>query len=166
MDATVKLWLVIVVVGTLNYVSRLSFIAVFARRGMPPWLARMLKYVPAAMLTALILPMVVDWKDAGTDFTTPNTTGIAGERDGNAAANRTAINSTITGLSIAPGATFFIRWVDSDATGADDGLAVDDLSVTATTSGGGVASLKVIAGTSHNSISDSPEYLPLLKGPQ
>ena len=32
MDATLKLWLVIVVVGALNYLSRLSFIAFFARR--------------------------------------------------------------------------------------------------------------------------------------
>ena len=31
---------------------------------MPPLLARALRYVPAAMLTALILPMVVDWHGA------------------------------------------------------------------------------------------------------
>ncbi len=71
MDATLKLWVVIVVVGALNYLSRLSFIALFARRSMPPLLARALKYVPAAMLTALILPMVVDWQGMDTDFTTP-----------------------------------------------------------------------------------------------
>jgi branched-subunit amino acid transport protein len=59
MDATLKLWLVIVIVGALNYLSRLSFIAVFARRSMPPLLARALRYVPAAMLTALILPMIL-----------------------------------------------------------------------------------------------------------
>lgn len=58
MDATLKLWIVIFAVGLLNYLSRLSFIAVFARRAMPPLLARALKYVPAAMLTALVLPMV------------------------------------------------------------------------------------------------------------
>ena len=33
-------------------------------------------------------------------------------------------------LSIANGATFWIRWNDIDATGADDGLAVDDFSLT------------------------------------
>ena len=49
----------IVAVGLINYLSRLSFIAVFARRSMPPLLERALKYVPAAMLTALILPMIV-----------------------------------------------------------------------------------------------------------
>ena len=64
MDATLKLWTVILAVGLLNYLSRLSFIAVFARRGMPPWLARALKYVPAAMLTALVLPMITG--EAGT----------------------------------------------------------------------------------------------------
>jgi branched-subunit amino acid transport protein len=59
MDATLKLWIVILVVGALNYLSRLSFIAFFARREMPPLLARALKFVPAAMLTALIVPMIV-----------------------------------------------------------------------------------------------------------
>ncbi|HEY5863266.1 MAG TPA: AzlD domain-containing protein [Casimicrobiaceae bacterium] len=59
MDATLKLWLVIVVVGALNYFSRLSFIAFFARRSVPPLLARALRYVPAAMMTALIVPMIL-----------------------------------------------------------------------------------------------------------
>ena len=43
---------------------------------------------------------------------------------------------SITGLTIASGATFWIRWVDSDASGADDGLAIDDLTLTATIPGG------------------------------
>lgn len=64
------------------------------------------------------------------DFNPPITAGTAGALDGNAAANRTALSSTITGLSIPNGATFFIRFNDVDATGADDGLAVDDFSVT------------------------------------
>jgi branched-subunit amino acid transport protein len=65
MDATLKLWAVILAVGLLNYLSRLSFIAVFARRTMPPLLARALKYVPAAMLTALIVPMIAADPAAG-----------------------------------------------------------------------------------------------------
>ena len=71
MDATLKLWAVIAVVGALNYLSRLSFIALFARRSMPPLLARALRYVPAAMLTALILPMVVDATPQGVDPDVP-----------------------------------------------------------------------------------------------
>lgn len=59
MDATLKLWTVIAIVGALNYLSRLSFIAIFSRRHIPALLARAFRYVPAAMLTALVLPMVV-----------------------------------------------------------------------------------------------------------
>ena len=67
MDATLKLWAVILVVGALNYLSRLSFIAFFARRSMPPLLERALRYVPAAMLTALVVPMVVEVTPQGLD---------------------------------------------------------------------------------------------------
>jgi len=59
MDGTLKLWAVVAIVGLLNYVSRLSFIALFARRRVPPLLVRAFRYVPAAMLTALVLPMIV-----------------------------------------------------------------------------------------------------------
>lgn len=59
MDAALKLWIVIAIVGVLNYLSRLSFIAIFARRHVPALLGRAFRYVPAAMLTALVLPMVV-----------------------------------------------------------------------------------------------------------
>jgi branched chain amino acid efflux pump len=52
-------WTVIFVVGALNYLSRLSFIAVFARLEMPPAVARALRFVPAAMLTAIVVPAVV-----------------------------------------------------------------------------------------------------------
>ena len=59
MDSALKLWTVVAIVGVLNYLSRLSFIAIFARRHVPVLLARAFRYVPAAMLTALVLPMVV-----------------------------------------------------------------------------------------------------------
>ena len=71
MVSALKLWTVIVVVGGLNYLSRLSFIAFFASRQMPPLLARSLRYVPAAMLTALILPMIVTGAHGVNTFATP-----------------------------------------------------------------------------------------------
>jgi branched chain amino acid efflux pump len=52
-------WIVIGAVGLLNYLSRLSFIAVFAKVAMPPLVARALRFVPAAMLTAIVVPAVV-----------------------------------------------------------------------------------------------------------
>jgi uncharacterized repeat protein (TIGR01451 family) len=66
---------------------------------------------------------------AALNFVTPDTATV-GAKNGNAAADRTALSSTITSLSIANGATFWIRWNDTDASGADDGLAVDDFSLT------------------------------------
>ncbi len=66
---------------------------------------------------------------AALNFVTPDT-ATTGAKNGNAAADRTALSSTISSLSIPNGATFWIRWNDTDATGADDGLAVDDFSLT------------------------------------
>src|ERR1041385_4472532 len=81
------------------------------------------------------------------DFNPPVTAGTAGALDGNAAANRTAISSTITGLNIPDGATFFIRFNDVDATGADDGLAVDDFSITANVAGASPTPTATATGT-------------------
>lgn len=64
------------------------------------------------------------------DFAAPTQGGNVGKLDGNAAANRTARTGTISGLSLAPGLTITLRWSDRDATGSDDGLAIDDLTVT------------------------------------
>ena len=66
------------------------------------------------------------------DFVGKLSTGSVGAKDGNSAANRDAISGTIANLSIAPSETFWIRWVDQDVVGADDGLAVDDFTLTAT----------------------------------
>jgi len=73
------------------------------------------------------------WVDADTlDFTTPDLVAPTGAKNGNAALDRTAISATISGLNIANGATFWIRWTDFNASGADDGLAVDDFFLTPT----------------------------------
>jgi uncharacterized protein len=68
------------------------------------------------------------------DFTGPTSTGTTGALDGNAAANRAARVASLP-VSLAPGATIWIRWADFNATGADDALAVDDFSLTATAAG-------------------------------
>lgn len=69
------------------------------------------------------------WTDVpALDFASPVTSGTVGKLDGNAAANRAAVAGTITGLNLAPSASLWVRWVDADVAGADDGLAVDDVS--------------------------------------
>ena len=72
------------------------------------------------------------WIDFNSlDFTAPVISPTIGSLDGNNAANRTMISSSITGLSIANGVQFWIRWTDLDAAGSDDGLSIDDFSITA-----------------------------------
>ncbi|MBA3878806.1 MAG: hypothetical protein C0500_03715 [Sphingobium sp.] len=65
------------------------------------------------------------------DFSSIVNTATAAALDGNAVANRQAISSTITGLNIAAGATFWLRWVDPNISGNDHGLAIDNFSITA-----------------------------------
>jgi branched-subunit amino acid transport protein len=59
MDRQLAIWLLIFAVGAITYAARMSFIEIFARRAMPPWLAEALKHVPVAMVTAIVVPAVV-----------------------------------------------------------------------------------------------------------
>ncbi len=63
------------------------------------------------------------------DCSSTVTTGATGRLDGNASANRTALSAAVVGLNIANAAVFWLRWTDFNATGSDDGLAVDDFSI-------------------------------------
>jgi predicted extracellular nuclease len=71
------------------------------------------------------------------NFISPVTGPTVGALDGNASANRTTLTHTITGLSISSGAVFYIRWLDFNAAGADDGTAIDDFSLSFTTMAAG-----------------------------
>jgi branched-subunit amino acid transport protein len=51
-----NLWLTIIAIGVLTYAIRLSFILVLDQQTFPPLLQRALRLVPAAVLSALILP--------------------------------------------------------------------------------------------------------------
>ena len=54
--------------------------------------------------------------------------------NGNLAACRTVVTATITGLSINPGGFLWIRWMDVNSAGNDDGVGIDDVTVTPTIS--------------------------------
>ena len=72
------------------------------------------------------------WLDVDSGmFVTPDSAGV-GAKDGNAAGARLQRAGQLGDLlSMAPGATVWIRFIDFDAGGADDGLAVDDFSIIA-----------------------------------
>lgn len=64
------------------------------------------------------------------DFSSIVTTGSARALNGNS--NSAAVSGSLSGLSLAQGATVWLRWTDFNASGADDGLAVDNFSLNAT----------------------------------
>jgi branched-subunit amino acid transport protein len=55
---TLALWLAIVGAGTVTFALRFSFIALLGRIEMPLLLGRALRYVPAAVLTAVVIPLL------------------------------------------------------------------------------------------------------------
>ncbi|HEX3601468.1 MAG TPA: PEP-CTERM sorting domain-containing protein [Lacipirellulaceae bacterium] len=69
------------------------------------------------------------------NFTSPTftNTGSGAALDGNAAANRTALSTTVGGFVWAAGQDLWLRWRDGDDTGNDHGLAFDDLTFSAAT---------------------------------
>jgi hypothetical protein len=67
----------------------------------------------------------------GLDFVAPKTGPTIGALNGQAAGNRVDLSATLSGLGIASGSSFWLRWTDFNASGADDGLAIDDFALTA-----------------------------------
>mgnify|MGYP001309626091 CR=1 FL=1 len=51
-----NVWLVMIIGGALTFAMRLSFIYLFGRFEFPPLVRRALRYVPAAVLSAIVLP--------------------------------------------------------------------------------------------------------------
>jgi len=64
------------------------------------------------------------------DFNSPTILATTGALNGNSATNQTAVIFSITGLSIPNGSTFWVRWTDFNIASSDDGLAVDNFSLT------------------------------------
>ncbi|MFH1524880.1 MAG: AzlD domain-containing protein [Chloroflexota bacterium] len=51
-----SIWLTILLAGLMTFVTRLSFIILLDKVKMPDWFRRGLRFVPAAVLSAIILP--------------------------------------------------------------------------------------------------------------
>ena len=52
------LWLTMAGAGAVTFALRLSFIALLGRTGTPLFLGRALRFVPAAVLTAVVIPLL------------------------------------------------------------------------------------------------------------
>jgi branched-subunit amino acid transport protein len=51
-----EIWLILLAAGLLTYLIRLSFIALLGKWSPPAWMGRALRFVPPAVLTAIIFP--------------------------------------------------------------------------------------------------------------
>ena len=56
--STPALWLTILGAGAVTFALRLSFIALLGRTETPLFLGRALRFVPAAVLTAVVMPLL------------------------------------------------------------------------------------------------------------
>lgn len=71
-----SLWWVMLLGGLLTYGIRLSFIWLLGRVDIPEWLRRALRFVPPAVLTAIIVPEVLI-RDGALEFSLGNERLIA-----------------------------------------------------------------------------------------
>jgi branched-subunit amino acid transport protein len=56
--STFTLWLAVAGAGAVTFALRLSFIALLGRIQIPPLLSRALRFVPAAVFTAVVIPLL------------------------------------------------------------------------------------------------------------
>ncbi len=90
------------------------------------------------------------WTDVpALDFTGPVHTPSVAALDGNAAANRVTLSSTLV-LALAPGQTLMLRWFDTNDSGTDHGLAIDDLAITANATAGDLPPIVISTSPANN----------------
>jgi len=53
---TAEIWLLFLLIGLGTFLQRLSFIFLIGKVGMPEWMKRALRFVPASVLAALVFP--------------------------------------------------------------------------------------------------------------
>lgn len=72
-----NLWVIIVAGGLLTFGIRLSFILLMEKIRVPDWFKRSLRFIPSAILSAIILPGLVA-PNGRLDFSIHNTQLLAG----------------------------------------------------------------------------------------
>ena len=75
--STLTLWLTIAGAAAVTFALRLSFMVLLGRIEVPPFLERALRYVPAAVLTAVVIPLLF-YQDDALDVSLGNERLLAG----------------------------------------------------------------------------------------
>ncbi len=72
-----SIWIIMIAAGLATYSMRLAFIQAYGRRRIPEWMRRSLRYVPPAVLTAIIFPELL-MQDGGLELSAGNFRLVAG----------------------------------------------------------------------------------------
>lgn len=71
------LWIIIIGAGIITFLIRLSFILLLEKWNIPEWFRRSLRFVPPAVLSAILVPELAIW-DGRLNFTWQNPQILAG----------------------------------------------------------------------------------------
>jgi branched-subunit amino acid transport protein len=71
------LWLTIAGAAAVTFALRISFIVLLGRLEIPPFLQRALRFVPAAVLTAVVIPLLL-YADGSLELSLGNERLVAG----------------------------------------------------------------------------------------
>jgi branched-subunit amino acid transport protein len=103
---TVEIWVVIAALGVGTFLLRYSFIGLVGDRQLPGWATRMLRYVPVAVIPALVAPLVA-WPAASGGETDPARLAAALAALGIGAATRSVLGAVFGGM----GVLYLALWV-------------------------------------------------------
>lgn len=70
MNDPVRIWLIIALLGVGTYLIRFSFLGLIGDRPIPPFITRLLRFTPVAILPAMVAPLVL-WPSATGGQTDP-----------------------------------------------------------------------------------------------
>jgi branched-subunit amino acid transport protein len=96
---TVEIWVVIAALGVGTFLLRYSFIGLVGDRQLPGWATRMLRYVPVAVIPALVAPLVA-WPAASGGATDPARLAAALAALGIGAVTRSVLGAVFGGMGV------------------------------------------------------------------
>jgi len=100
-------WLIIAGMGAITFALRISVIALFGRATVPPQIIRGLRFVPPAVLTALVTPALIR-PDGPVDLSLGNAHLLAGTL---AAVVAWKTKNTLLTIGTGLAALWLIRWL-------------------------------------------------------
>lgn len=100
------MWLLILVIGLGTFLMRLSGIQLFGEHGMPPRLKRALRFVPSAVIAAIVVPAIV-YGGPDPGFHLENLRLLAGVL---AAVVAWTTRSVLATLGIGMGSLWLLQW--------------------------------------------------------